>query len=281
MLQYRSETTRRSLLGYAEVENYLHLASQPLEAALAQNDDIAQLLISLEAPINFELKSPSQSSSKWTVKDWIEFGLNSLTKQILQQESELSVTVTPQPVASVATGWRAQLRENQREEVSDSVTSPDLTAKEDKLEVSKGAKAYLLEVQEILLRHNAKTWQEIHPSTEPEMEQPKAQTQSGTTAQPSSQIPEQDWVFVYLSKDEYYYCEQPVPQHLTAAYDELYEACCSGNNEKIRQLCLPDPKPNGDGVDADRSPLNISVRYVTRGKYADSGNSSFLTVTIA
>ena len=202
------------------------------------------------------------------MKDWIEFGLNELTKQILKQESELSATAAPQPVASAATGWRARLREyNDQLEVSCSVTPRDLTAKENILEVSKEAKAYLLEVQDTLLRYNAKTWREIHPPTEPEPEQPKAQAQSETPVPHSFPNPEQEWVYVYLSKDGFY-CEESVPQHLTAAYDELYEACYSGSNEKIQQLCLSDSKLN--------DPLNISVRYGTSAKYQNWGNSSFV-----
>jgi hypothetical protein len=85
------------VLGYREVDNYLHLACQPVEVALGQNDDVAQLIISLGATIDFglkrclESKRSSDGSVKRTVKDWVEFGLNELTERILKRESELSV----------------------------------------------------------------------------------------------------------------------------------------------------------------------------------------------
>jgi len=275
------------VLGYQEVGNYLHLANQPVEVALGQNDDIAQLIISLGATIDFGLKRSLEGRSssmtvKRTVKDWIEFGLKQLTEKISKQDSELfepdiAPTVS-QPVDSPKTGWKAYLKEYEdRLKTSSTYTSAaktKLEAKKRRLEELTDAKEFLSEVQEILSKHNAKSWYALYPSTE--TEEPK--TQSNPPISPSSPISEQEWVYVNLSKGRFSYRSERVPQHLVAAYDELYEACYNGDNEKIQKLCLPDCEPEANGVEGDESPLNISVRYVTKTTesyyYPDWGNSS-------
>ncbi len=275
------------MLGYQEVDNYLHLASQPVEVALGQNDDIAQLIISLGATIDFGLKRSLEGRSssrtvKRTVKDWIEFGLKELTERISKQDSELSepaITPTvPQPVDSPKTGWKAYVKEyeDRLKASSTGTAAAKMEAKKRALEELTDAKEFLSEVQEILSKHNAKSWYALYPSTE--TEEPKAQNNS--SIQPSSPIPEQEWVYVNLSIGRFSFSAERVPQHLVAAYDELYEACYNGDNEKIQKLCLPDCEPEANGVEEGESPLNISVRYVaktTEYYYPDWGNSSILT----
>ena len=46
-----------------------------------------------------------------------------------------------------------------------------------------------------------------------------------------------------------------VPRHLLTSYDELYEACYVGDNEKIQTLCLP-----AEGTIHGSILLNISVK---------------------
>jgi hypothetical protein len=46
----------------------------------------------------------------------------------------------------------------------------------------------------------------------------------------------------------------PAPQTMGGLYDELYEACFSGDDEKIRRLCLPPA-----GTKSKAPALQISV----------------------
>ncbi len=282
------------MLGYQEVDNYLRLACQPVEAALGQCDDVAQLLISFGATIDFGLKRslegystkrPSDGTVRRAVKDWVEFGLTELTEKILKQESELLVpAIAPtasQSVDSPKTEWQAYLKEYEdclkiKSSSTDTSAKTALAAKQQALEKSMDAKAYLLEVQDVFSKHNAKTWNELYPSTKTE----ELKVQSKTPIPPSSPNPEQEeWVYVNLSKESFSYRTVRVPQHLVAAYDELHEACYNGDNEKIQKLCLPDGEPEANGVEGGESPLNISVRYVTKSTgfyYPRWGNSSIL-----
>ena len=50
------------------------------------------------------------------------------------------------------------------------------------------------------------------------------------------------------------YSTIPVPAHLKVLYDELYEACWTGDNATIQELCLP--KHISDG----KEPIQISVQ---------------------
>ena len=295
LIKSRSENTRRSVLGYREVDNYLHLACQPVEAALGQYDDIAQLIISLGATIDFGLKRslegystkvPSDGTVRRAVKDWVEFGLKELTERILKQESELLVpAITPttsQPVDSLKTAWQAYLKEyedclkTKTSSTDTSAAKAELEAKQRTLEELTDAKAYLAEVQDVLTKNNAKTWNELYPSTESQMEEKKVQ--SKTPIPPSTPSPE-EWVYVNLSKRSFSYRTERVPQHLVTAYDELYEACYNGDNEKVQKLCLPDGESEANDLEGGESPLNISVRYVIKPSgyyYPAWGNSSIL-----
>jgi hypothetical protein len=244
---------------------------------LGQNDDIAQLIIPLGSTVDFGLKRclEGYSSTKRTVKDWVDFGLTELTGRILKWESEPSVHAIS-PVSQPKTGWQAYLKE--QEDCIDLMlpftnVAARLESNRHYVEGLEDEKAYLLEIQDALSKHNAKTWYELYPT-----EEPKAKTK--TRMRPSNANYEREWAYVYWLKGRYCYHDERVPQHFTAAYDELYEACYHGDNEKVQKLCLQDWKPEADGV-KDESPLNISVRYVTKptragDHYPDWGNSSIL-----
>jgi hypothetical protein len=65
-----------------------------------------------------------------------------------------------------------------------------------------------------------------------------------------------------------------VLEHLIDRYDELFEACFAGDNDKIQGLCLPLENQNAKiGLGQNSTPLNISVRMVdgSISRYDDKG----------
>ena len=78
----RPELLRQSASDYSQVQNYLQIAYQPLEPAVKRNDDIAQLLITLGASIDFGLKhcleQYSLESHRVTIRDCIDFGVQKI-----------------------------------------------------------------------------------------------------------------------------------------------------------------------------------------------------------
>ena len=57
----------------------------------------------------------------------------------------------------------------------------------------------------------------------------------------------------YVRPGKDYYSEIPIPVHLKVLYDELYEACWTGDNESIQELCLP------KHLSEDKEPIHIFV----------------------
>jgi hypothetical protein len=52
-------------------------------------------------------------------------------------------------------------------------------------------------------------------------------------------------------------CSVSIPAHLNVLYDELYEACWTGDNKTIQELCLPKHLAEG------KEPIQISVQAST------------------
>lgn len=278
------------MFGYQEVENYLHLAHQPLELALKQNDDIAQLLIALGATVDFGLKKSLEISNqprryysygtnafKRTLKDWVEFGIKDIASRIANMEKvERSAS---SPVEEVASELPKGSWSNYRKVIEDSLKNPDdevdtkteADERQDKLEKLKEIQKLFAEIQTALSERHAKTWRELYPDNAEPATVPDAPTPVDKTSLPPVSKPERDYTYLYLSPGSYYSRDQRVPQHLHEAYDELYEACYLGDNEKIRRSCLPDPEVAS--TTETQNPLNISVRVVNKAEASSYRNS--------
>jgi hypothetical protein len=84
--------------GYGSVKNYLHIAYQPLEVAIRNQDDIADLLLALGASADLGLRRSLASYSnileRRTLKDWVDFAVLSITHSIEDKESSDVVLVS-------------------------------------------------------------------------------------------------------------------------------------------------------------------------------------------
>ena len=67
------------------------------------------------------------------------------------------------------------------------------------------------------------------------------------------------------------FSEPPVPAHLKVLYDELYDACWTGDNAAIQELCLP--KHLSDG----KEPIQISVQTTSKGSFTSVNGMLQLT----
>lgn len=270
------------MCGYSEVQNYLQFAYAPLEVALKVYDDIAQLLIALGASINFGLKKSleqySIESDRCTVRDWVDYAVQAISDKIEAGEMEKHPKVPEaQPPESFGTGWMGFLRAYERslkvprnsDEVSEE-SSLELERKQDELQDLRLVRTLLLEVQAALSERKAKTWNEIYPDVK-SFRIKESQSQDEDFDPPAAK---REFNYVYLS-NEYEYNSRGVPEHLLEAYDELYEACFAGHNEKIQSLCLPDPE--AAAIPGTPSSLNISLRQVNKAapRYNTSGELIF------
>ncbi len=263
------------------------LAHQPLELALKQNDDIAQLLIALGATVDFGLKkSLNQSKQSYdydanavrrTLKDWVEFGIKDIAAGIAKVEYPVSSPMDEVTSELPKSSWLIHLKG-----IEDSLKNPDVKVdtsksvadeKQDRLGKLKETRQLLVEIQTALSERHAKTWRELYPDNVEPVTVPGATTTVNTIPSlPPISKPEREYTYTYMSGDSHYYSrDQSVPQHLHESYDDLYEACYLGDNEKIREFCLPDPEVTNTA--GTQSPLNISVRVLNKAvdNYPASG----------
>ena len=247
---------------------------------MKSNDDIAQLLITLGASIDFGLKhcleQYSNESQRVTIRDCVDFGVQGISETIKDEEMDNDIRLpAAQPPESFGPGWLGYLRAfeySTKTPQNPDVLSLDLNRKRNKLQDLRDIRAFLVEVQAALSERKAKTWNEAYPGVESTAStefQPKSQVRNVDPPAPTGI--EREFSYHYLSGDPFR-DNRRVPEHLLGMYDDLYEACYNGGNEKIRRLCLPDP---GEAATAPGAPepLNISVLLLNKGisRYTSSG----------
>jgi hypothetical protein len=104
---------------------------------------------------------------------------------------------------------------------------------------------YLLGVEGLLMSRQAQTWNEIYPDRKTESNNGERLLKCFTPTKPQFRDSRRFCLFGGTG----------LAQHSEQTFDELYEACFIGDNEKIKQLCFP---PEG----SDIQPLQISVNCV-------------------
>ena len=268
--------------GYGSVKNYLHIAYQPLEVAIQNQDDIADLLFALGASADLGLRRSlaaySNIQERRTLKDWVDFAVLSITHSIEDKESNDVVLVSTAMDIDNAkleeetkTGWKGfyegyvtSLRKPGDKKVDQKTAEEKLLeqaarhAKEE-LERLGDIKQFLLELQSHLEKRGAKTWKEAYPLVETTATLPVKQTTAKVEKQVIGAKKQRDTNYVYLGTSSYN--RQNVPEHLIDHYDELFEACFAGDHDKIQRLCLP-VEGQGATIAKNTPPLNISVRMV-------------------
>ena len=85
---------------------------------------------------------------------------------------------------------------------------------------------YIEEVLGLLKEKKAKTWNQLHPDAETKEE---------------DDTPQQQKQAIFFDSWAWSWRADPVLQEKVPLYEELYEACWNGDDDKIRELCLPPP----------------------------------------
>jgi hypothetical protein len=102
------------------------------------------------------------------------------------------------------------------------------------IERFKSYKQYFVDVERVLLDHGAKTWDECHPDR-------KRRTYSNIPYEEGNNSSASQG-FKYIGSSNIL-----VPARLWPLYQELYEACLLGDNEKIQKLCFPSSNSKESG----------------------------------
>ena len=269
--------------------------------AVRNQDDIANLLFALGATADFGLKRSlvtyANIRDRRTLKDWVDFAVLSITHSIEDNEANDTVLVsTAMDIDSAKleeeetkTGWEGfyegyvtSLKGPEDKKAAERRLDQVARNAKEELERLGDIKQFLLELQSHLGKLGAKTWKEAYPPAlrpidysslvETEATLPVKHIVTKFEKQVIGAKKTRDTSYVYLGKSSYH--RQNIPEHLTDHYDELFEACFAGDNDKIQRLCLP-VEGQGATIAKNTPPLNISVRMVnaSHSTYDNKGAS--------
>ncbi|KAF7354601.1 Ankyrin repeat protein [Mycena sanguinolenta] len=243
----------------------------PVETALCQHDDIVRLLVDLGGEFNVGVKRAlgrnSQPNERRTLIDWVQFAVKNLTERI----SDLDDKINPPAISASATlpGWkgyiqtleaeiRIRLAKSRREQTGPSYEE---TSRNRLIDV----KEYYIDTEKFLLERGAKSWSVVYPENISTASEAKGDQFGNLLFGRIQKQGSGDSEIQYLRLGSWH--QEPVPVFLNALYDQLFEACFTGANEKIQELCLPAAKPNKDAI-----LLQIAVAVADGGnRYSRSG----------
>ncbi|SJL01059.1 uncharacterized protein ARMOST_04375 [Armillaria ostoyae] len=235
-----SQTTRRQV--YNVADTFKNVVA-PIEIALAGRDDILKFLIAVGAEMNIGTKRSVQryTQHKYSLLDWVRFAQSWTDKQI-QAIDESNETSALAETRRTWCGFRDQLFADLKQ----AAESHKKNKRDEERFNYLDAKGYLADTESFLLSKGAKTWNEIFP------DKPITNNDLDADALDSSGDKER-----YCQFPGIYYRHDYIPASLNASYDDLYEACFTGNNDKIQQLCLPP-----EGSEITNTLLSMSVHVV-------------------
>ncbi|KAF8075783.1 ankyrin repeat protein [Lyophyllum atratum] len=248
-LEATPQKKRQNFFRYG-VNSAINEVYLPVETAVAKHDDVAQLLIAVDAEFNIgvrvSLGENIDASYRRSIIDWVRFGIAFLAKKIASSHESVPTSAVEEDFT--AAGWKKHLADlftegRRTSKELESQNHPGHAAKQ--LRQFEDAHTYLTDMERVLVARGAKTWNEIYPE---KPSAPENELQFGTNYQ-NNNLPASPYFI--LSSNYYSNNNLAIPLHLTAMYDELYEACFAGDNKKVEQLCLPQENTQ------DTTPLNI------------------------
>ena len=233
----------------------------PVETALASLDDVVHLLVALGAEINIATRVArnryTAEENRLSFFDWVRRSIERVDSQIVEARKEESPEEEFIPTAGWQGYWARQRRAITAVRAKREPADP--AKKEQLIDQLCRCKEYLKDVEQLMVSRRAKTWKEISQAPIPEIK---------TTTSPSAvttPTPERLQYYLFTTA----FSSNRAPKTTDALYDELYEACSSGDNDRIRRFCLPPP-----GSKSKIQPLQISVRAATENRawHHNTGN---------
>jgi hypothetical protein len=221
----------------------------PVETAIHRYDPIIFLLVGLGASLNIGIRRSYDGS--WVQKASL---LETVEAHIKKIDKELE-NLKPSAVESMEVDnadqpeWKTWLIKSNKTIKDFGGAKASRKQQDEKLISSRiRMKDYLEEVRALLKEKKAKTWNEIHPH------EARKESDGNAYAQQIPVIPFQVW-----SSDWFVV---PVLQEKVSLYEELYEACWNGDDDKIRELCLPPP----EGTTRKIAPIQIVCKTTEGGR---------------
>ncbi|KAJ7213244.1 ankyrin repeat protein [Mycena rebaudengoi] len=224
--------------------------SYPMEIALNRHDYVARLLLDLGAEFNIGTKravgTNSRPEERRTLLEWTQYAVTELDKEIAKAEKAAALP----DVAPGLTGWKLYLAERLRSDKAATVETEKTQTTYQDMRRAKQAdiREYFVDMGKLFAERGAKPWAELYPHL-------------GSTASDGPIVLDvTEPLEVYKTKyrrSVTAYQRDDVPAFLDPLYDELFEACFTGDNDRIQELCLP-----AGAVKKDANLLQVTVQIV-------------------
>ncbi|TFY76764.1 hypothetical protein EWM64_g7248 [Hericium alpestre] len=246
-----------------QVRSFMSKIFMPLEVALVRRDLVAHLLIKLGVDVNFVPQNLATSSPQQmqSILDWTTAAVALYDPDKVNTTTPAVKTETKCPISAPASDNWSDFKTYLASHELLSIHQPNMFSSEQamlfgaahtisslmdpKILMSK-VHEYLTETEALLIAHGAQK----------NIAQPDAKT--GPANQATSLfglmqtiVPSSSGYTRIAS-----HSNEAIPVHLKVFYDELYEACWTGDNAQIEQLCLPKV------VSESQPPIQISVQTI-------------------
>ena len=213
----------------------------PVETAIHHYDPVIFLLAGLGASLDIGTKQSYERpwSGKASLLESVEEIIKNLSKELESSKQpvgpesmDLEDANRPEWKAWITKSYKAtkdfEKKVNKRRQNNESINKHTRM------------KDYLEEVLGLLKEKKAKTWNQLHPDDKRKEEDHNNQQKQAIFFD----VWTSDWR------------TESVPREKVPLYEELYEACWNGDDDKIRELCLPPPK----GATRKVAPIQIVCR---------------------
>ena len=235
----------------------------PVEIAIRHYDPVIFLLAGLGASLDVGIKQSYESSwsRKASLLEAVEAIIKNLgtgsegPKQPAGTES-MDVDNANQPE------WKAWIAKSNKA-TKDFQKTIKWQQNNERINEHARMKDYLEEVLGLLKEKKAKTWNQLHPEAEKKEEDPD----DGARVQQKQAVFFEVWSTNWWAGS--------IPQEKVPLYEELYEACWNGDDEKIRELCLPPP----EGTTRKVAPIQIVCKTNEGGEPVLARHLFFSTPT--
>lgn len=208
----------------------------PIESALSNHDDVIHLLINLGADYDRGTRRSLRAYSSDDRRSFLDYVRYAVT----YMDAKLSDgTTTPTVELS---GWKAYIVKRFRE-IQDQESEGKKTPNKDNYDLA-AIRDYFVDVEKLLAARGAKTYNDLYNGTEQTFRK--------------HEEPEKSSFCSYQKLTTHasgYYNREIVHEPMVPLYDELYDACFAGDNDKVKRLCMP-----SSDTESSSAKLQISVQ---------------------
>ncbi|KAK7053725.1 ankyrin repeat protein, partial [Favolaschia claudopus] len=257
---------------YSYVQNKQYL--NPVECALGRHDDVVRLLVDLGGAFNvgtMRALGDNRPDERRTLVEWVRWAIKDHLPALISDYDKKIEVNPPEPESSeILSEWKGYLQTSHREKQARSAKYKLERTEPSWEELARdrliAVREYYTDMEKFLLERGAQPWNVVYPDTISTATDKKVDQFGNVTFTFGRRGRNDDSDVQYLRLLNQWN-QEPVPSFENALYDQLFEACFTGDNDKVQELCLPADKPSKDAT-----LLQIAVSIADEGnRHSRSG----------